>query len=447
MKEIESEEPILAAWRYHEGESPPAGWHYLLSDLRWIARRLANRFRHRLASPRGRVVLFPMGNTPATVGTIRPLVRALRERGASQLIITKRTTAFLTGEERDVSIVTLQELLSVRPSIGFGILRDKARRHACSLAERLPDVDGHRAERWIFDGLIAREAATTWLRGAKALVLDSDIAGYQKGLILGAKSIGVPTFVIQHGFFGEHQFPTTADYLLTWGDYFSRIARDRFGVPEERLIAGGCPRWDHLPALRKKPRDAGIRERLGGVTGKPLVLILSNAHSARGYPEHYGPFFQSVKKLVEAEIPVALKLHPSEGGMEPYCRSLGEDPARRLTVVPPDIDLYTALRHCDVAFQVFTAAVLEAMLLGVPVLYEAGGNDSGKLTDIPDHGGGKWTREDDIVADVLILGSRGEERMAMLERQDAFLREGFAHCGRSAEFLANLILRVKDRVS
>lgn len=439
VMDLELEEPILAAWRYHEGEASCRGWRHHLSKIRTFVRKGFCSIASHLPSPSSWVVLFPLSNTPATSGTILPIFKELKRTGESPFLVTRRYTTSLIEQAENSRTVPLETLMALAPLSGRREIQTKAETYAENLAGRIPVSDIRRTANWIASGLLLREVIPSWIEGARALVMDSDITGFQKGFILGARRANVPTFILQHGFFGEHQFPTSADYLLTWGEYFSSIARDRFDFPAERLISAGCPRWDHLSLLREKSRDERILKRLGATKGTPLVLILSNAHGAKGYPEHYSSFFHSLKRLIEAGIPVAVKLHPNEADLQPYSEFLGPELTAKIRTVPPDIDLYEAIRHCDVVFQVFTAAVMEAMLIAVPVLYEGGGNDAGILTDIPDNGGGVWSKPDTIVEDVMSLAIHGERRNEVLEQQEKFLKSAFANRGKAAKSISKVI--------
>ena len=119
-----------------------------------------------------------------------------------------------------------------------------------------------------------------WLGRAGVVVADCDIEPWRKGFILGANSLGIPTVVLQHGLFGPYHFPVHASHLFTWGPYFCGDASkyDLRGVKCEPL---GCPRWDHLAALRGAPRDLQLFARLGLDSERPVVLLISNAHGAR----------------------------------------------------------------------------------------------------------------------------------------------------------------------
>lgn len=278
----------------------------------------------------------------------------------------------------------------------------------------------------------------SWLAGAGALIADSDVEPIRKGFFLGAAEAGVPSFILQHGTLDLFNFPMHADHFLSWGEYFRKQAL-QFGAPCECVVAAGSPRWDPLAAERNSPRDPRIRAALGGRTGFPLVLLMSQAHAAATHLGYFNALFDGLTRLLDAGLDVAIKLHPAEAGLDAYRGRVPDHLLQRVRVVPPEIGLNKALLHADVAYHAFSAAAMDAMLLGVPVLFEReyGGI---RLCDFPDFGGGVWVSPDDIVGSCHALAQDSAERRVVLEEQETFLDYALANRGEAAERTAQWVL-------
>jgi hypothetical protein len=442
LRGLEAQEPLLCAWRYQGGPGTGTG-NLFPTLLRILADR--RRARKALEGPApGQIVVAAYSPLSATWGTLAPILRELASRGEpAYLLYSDQTRPILSSvpHRGAAHIMALAASLPIAVRVRHLFA---ARRLARSLRRVLPPNSDGGAERWLEWALSTRAAAGPWLKGAGALAADSDIEAPRMALFGAARAAGVPSAVLQHGFFSPHQFPLHAHRLLTWGGYFSRQAIV-CGLSPGSEVEVGCPRWDGLDALRREPRIPAVREAMGGRPGRPLVLIISNAHGAEVYPRHYTPFFEGLRNLVETGLEVAVRLHPVERDLRYYRPHLPDSITDALRTVPQSLSLHDALRHSDVVYHVFSAAALEAMLLGVPVLFERGEEGAEPLTDLPGNGGGRWTGPSGVVRDCAELGTAGEARGACLEAQERFLEGAFSHRGRATEAACASLLRLAGR--
>jgi hypothetical protein len=77
-----------------------------------------------------------------------------------------------------------------------------------------------------------------------AVVTDYDRAGLASSLVLAAKSLGIPTFSLQHGVmndFAVGYVPIIADQMFCWGELPRRIMTAA-GQDSAKVTIGGCPR-------------------------------------------------------------------------------------------------------------------------------------------------------------------------------------------------------------
>jgi len=437
MAELETENPMISLWRNAGGRSPQPSLRRL-REIAWLGRDAVLRNRPLQRPERGQVVILSYSATPSTLGTLLPVMAELHRQGRPAFFISSHKTAHVLERNLHKGHADLQHILATAPTWERLKLRSRARAMAERIRNILTDgLDGC-SEIWLEMGLAAQFAARQWIAGAGAMIADSDVEPIRKGFFLGAMQTGVPSFILQHGMLDLFNFPMHADQFLAWGEYFRKQAL-QLGALSERVVAVGSPRWDPLATERNNPRDPRIRAALGGKAGGPLVVLMSQGHGAATQPGYFDALFEGLTRLLTAGIDVAIKLHPAEAGLDAYRGRVPGHLLERVRVVPPEIGLNQALLHADVAYTAFSAASIDAMLLGVPVLF--GRADSGvQLCDCPDFGGGVWVSPDDIVERCHELAGDGAERRAVIERQETFLDYALANRGKAAEKAVQRIL-------
>ena len=93
-----------------------------------------------------------------------------------------------------------------------------------------------------------------------AVVTDYDRACFPSCLVLAAKSLGIPTFSLQHGVMNQDAVgyvPVIADRMFCWGELPRRIMTET-GQNPAKLAIGGCPRLSR--ELPVEPEN--VRSRL-----------------------------------------------------------------------------------------------------------------------------------------------------------------------------------------
>lgn len=443
LEGLEAEEPLVSAWRRHATVTPVNGG---IQKWRIAFRRFrdrANQFRRVERPGPGQVVVLSYSREESARGTLLPLMTEMKKRGIPSFLVTSRDTRSLAADNLHQGTVDFETLIQNVDRKAARKIQRRARDLSSELKRVLTDGKDNHSEYWLSRGLLVHEAAMRWLRRDVVVVGDSDMEIPRKAAFLAAQGNNIPTGVLQHGLFGSHQFPLHADHLFCWGEYFKKMAR-QFDLSAKRILTTGCPRWDMLVKLRTEGRrDPCVRNALGGCRERPLVLLISNAHSADVYPDHYQAYFMGVERLLESDMDVVVKLHPAEKDLSAYKKALGEGIEKRLHVVPGTIGLHAALFHSDVVYHMFSAAALEAMLLGVPVLFERAG-DAPKMCDLPDHGGGQWVEAADTVETCRVLGRDGRERQELLTRQDEFIETAFSNLGRATGATVDRILALRS---
>jgi len=79
-------------------------------------------------------------------------------------------------------------------------------------------------------------------------------------LMTAANDMGIPTYHIQHGYIfpdksgninlGAGHFDTVANYVCVWSERFADYY-EKAGVPRERILITGSPRYDYMPVMKK----------------------------------------------------------------------------------------------------------------------------------------------------------------------------------------------------
>ncbi len=431
---LEGEEPLLGCWRYH------AGGPSRILPMAGLARVVRDRLRRcPTARPAtGQVVAFVGAPAPAHLGSLLPVLEELKRRGAPAFLVTTANSSEARQWAPHDGHVAVEELVAGLPLERRVRAVGRAAGLARRLAAALAPIGCGDAVQWIEKGLVVREAVQGWIGPAAAVLMDGDHHAARAGFILGAQAAGTAVFSLQHGFLSELQLPIFSDHLLCWGEAFVEEAA-AMGVPRSQLVAAGCPRWDHLWSLRAAPPEEGLRRAMARSGEGPLVLVISNSHGARRNPEPYAAFRRGLARVLAAGLDVALRLHPLEKDLGYYAEGIPSELLQKVVVLDGSVEFHRHLRHADVIYHVYSAGALEAMLLGVPVLFARAPGQQ-QLCELPEAGAGAWCAEEEAAHLCRRLGQAGEARSRLCASQDAYLRRSLAHLGAAAPFVADLLL-------
>jgi len=160
---------------------------------------------------------------------------------------------------------------------------------------------------------------------------------------------GWKTLVIQHGFPGLHYayVPVFANYLAVWGhEHFQWFSNN--GVPEEKLIVTGNPRFDTIQytPCRHKERPS-------------KVVLLTSIN--RQVNENLLVF--TLEALNDLNIPLLIKPHPSDN-MTVHLEPIIRDFHVMAKVVNRGMQLKDIIHSCDIVITENSTAGVEALALG-----------------------------------------------------------------------------------
>ena len=425
---IERIEPIVCSWRVQSGLLSLVAKRTVNTRARELTRNLRDMAWKLMPMERprpGQVVILAHAATPSTIGTVLPVMRHLAEDGRPAFLVTNAKTRKYLGLKLHSGHADVRQIAAYSGALCQRETVIRAREIADMLAEFFPGED---TASWLKVGLAMRSATESWIGNAKVIVTDSDAEAYRKGFVLGAANAGVPAIILQQGLWGQNHFPIHAAKAFCWGPHFCAEA-ERCGVDPGTLEAIGCPRFDHLPSIRTAPKSPSLYHAMGKQSGRPLVLIVSNAHAQPLYRQFFDCYFKTVEALAMSKCDLVVKLHPAEPGLTAYREHLSPAAFNRLRILPSSVGLEQAIVHSDVIFQGFSTAAVEAMLLGLPVLFEEGDPTLPKICDFPDYGGGVWCTGSQAAEACMALACDGAERRRVMDSQAAFLERAVVNQG------------------
>lgn len=437
LKVLEEKEPIISAWRcnYFIDE-----WSFKekIKIIISILKGLLNLNLKRVLIPsKGQIVIILIRDTPSTFGYLLTIIKELAKRKEYPFLIVSDKTRYILKSNYHNGFMNIKEIeLSLNHKTKIKNLY-----HAIRSSNELNNIlklgSFVHTLSWIFKGLLAYEFSLQFLSDDIFLVADSDIGAIEKGFFVGANCKKVKNAIFQHGFFDKRLFPIHAYYHIDWGPYFSQKAFN-FGHPLERSVSLGCPRFDVIEELKKKPKDEKFLERYR-IKKRPVVLAISGVHAYDLYPKSVESFFESLKRLIDSGISVLIRRHPAEVDKNIYLKFLGVDRLQKCTFVEPEENLYEVLRNSDLMYSYGSATSIEGMLFGIPVLWESEG-EGNPFQDMPLLGGGLYVNSETIVDIVKNVGFENNDRKNILEKQENFLSLAMVNRGMATQAVVEYLL-------
>jgi hypothetical protein len=154
-----------------------------------------------------------------------------------------------------------------------------------------------------------------------AIVTEYDRSTRWSCLVLAARSLGIPTFTLQHGVLDEQgvgYVPVVADKIFCWGE-ISRDVLLNCDVSPERILLGGCPR---LTRDFEVGRAEG-RRKLGLDPNQPMVMLGTAPYAESVRRQLVEVFCQGMKTI--DGISGVVRLHASEK-LQSYANEIERHP-------------------------------------------------------------------------------------------------------------------------
>lgn len=467
--------PFMAIWRLPHLITRGSAQRWYTSDETFVRRvaAQANRLRRTISSlgcpdcgrwpEETRVVLF-LGFSPQFYAeTFAPVARFLCDaHGVATVVVSDSRQAAPAGEcalfhslagHHDAQVTA--RLTQFRRTLTENC--ETLRLHLPTMIDRAGGSMGWPLVRNEFQGLFRAElpkmarllalAEHVIERHRPDVVVTPDDSFWSPRLFtLLARHRGIPTLAVQQGFISdlgvEWRFLTT-DRVAAFGPT-SQDALLSHGVPVDRIVLTGCPRYDSL--VTDERTGNGWRERLGLPLDAVVALLASqpDAPGAFASSEVRIAMLRSIRQAAEAipELWLLVKPHPGENPRE--LRQLFANGRTRL--VDRQLDIQQLIQACDVLITFHSTSAMMALIAGKPVL----------TVNFPGSGGSRlyadsgvaWLAESkDEIEQYLRIVTAGEDgRPARSEEQLAFVqRWTYLPDGRAAERVADIVLQLINR--
>lgn len=219
--------------------------------------------------------------------------------------------------------------------------------------------------------------ASDWLQEVDVLVTGTSVpVRLELDLINAAAGAHVPSYAfVDHWTNFAARFERSGRRILPDGvgviDAIARDAAMAEGLPIGRLHITGNPHHEYLRAWRPRVSRAELLASLGLNAAAKFVLYAPEPLSRFGLKEKYG--FDEVdgirqlhRALADCGVPVIIKAHPNQDHetLESY---LATRPGQRMIYLR-DADLATLSYYAEVVVGFFSNSLLEARVLGRPVV-------------------------------------------------------------------------------
>jgi hypothetical protein len=197
---------------------------------------------------------------------------------------------------------------------------------------------------------------------------------YQADIVKSAKALSIPVVfpvfswdnLSNKGLIHVHP-----DYVLVWNERQRTEAVEMHGVPADRVVVTGAPRFDTFFGMTPQTSRAEFCDQHGFDPAKPIVTYLCSSEFVAGRETEF------VERWL-AEISAEPSLELSNVLIRPHPRQHGQwkkfDARRARTAVSlpqsiqSDRTLFDSLHHSAAAVGLNTSAELEAGIAGRPVL-------------------------------------------------------------------------------
>lgn len=241
------------------------------------------------------------------------------------------------------------------------------------LADRSREL-GHRQAQWV--NQIRRHLAHI---RPHMVVMDEDATPFTRTLVAVARSLQIPTVVIQHGV-PRVRFafaPQAADWFCAWGRTSQQQIAE-WGVPSDRLIVTGSPRYDGWLRSAVRPTAEADEPQHGTTSTKNTILYLATTPPSPRRPDAIGfgmteaahaHLLRSTCEAVSSfgRFELVIKLHPRCRNVQAFNDVLQEFPDLPARIVwNQPIDRLAAQAVCVISCA--SGGGLDASWLGHDVL-------------------------------------------------------------------------------
>ncbi|EMR03197.1 hypothetical protein [Cesiribacter andamanensis] len=234
----------------------------------------------------------------------------------------------------------------------------------------------HRSTLYFYAVFLAYRSFFRYYRFTSVTLLDEYSPNF-RAIVDAAKREGIRTQAIQHGALAafnpgytylekDARFSPWPDRLLVWGEFWKEFLTRESSYPREVVIPTGQLRTDVIPALQATPLKA--EDLLGREVNDKFLILLATQPIT-------DPAIRRQAALdtftAAAALPgswVLLKPHPRESDAAAYYPQLAQEAGCSNYTLLPDVELYLALRICQVLVHCYSTVGVEAVYFGLPAI-------------------------------------------------------------------------------
>ncbi len=384
-------------------------------------------------------------------GVFEPLARAAARDGSSVVAVASARAPLRPYPRSGLFVTPLPVFLgpSDRREIEAFVIRARDAVQSMPFPEAIGPKD-HGLDSALRQHLVARFMEEAPDLVALSIAFERGLGDHHAGILMETASPlakafvrlaqvhGMAVTVLQHGVIaGAFSYrQTEGDRIAAWGEPDATWFREHLGRPI-RVEATGNPRYD-APV---QARGSSLTRSEPRSPGRPHQIVFASQpfvqdRAGRSPTERFAALQLAVDgtaRLPEAEL--VIKWHPAEAG-----ESWPETLARGRVRIARTGDAMELMRNAAAVLVISSTIALEAMLLGLPVIF-LGPPDPESPFHPPEDGGGVRVESAQelatVVGDVI---QNPAVRRRILDGQEAFLLGHYASLdGRAAERLATFL--------
>ena len=204
-----------------------------------------------------------------------------------------------------------------------------------------------------------------------------DFGSYQTDYVKAAHRVGLPVAFLPFSWdnlTNRGLIRVPPDRVLVWNDHQKHEAVAMHGVPADRVVVVGAPRFDEFFAMRPQATREEFCAAEGLDPSRPLLLYLCSSKFVA--PQEVGFVREWIRAVRGAEDPrlreAAILVRPHPANDEPW-KGAGLDGVEQAAVwrgqgrMQSDQALFDSLYHSAAVVGLNTSAIIEASIVGRPV--------------------------------------------------------------------------------
>jgi hypothetical protein len=204
-----------------------------------------------------------------------------------------------------------------------------------------------------------------------------DFGSYQTDYVKAAHRVGLPVAFLPFSWdnlTNRGLIRVPPDRVIVWNEHQRREAIELHGVPADRVVVTGAPRFDEFFAMRPSISREAFCAPLGLDPARPIVLYTCSSNFvAPREVEFVRQWICELRRSTDArlrECSIIVRPHPAHDeqwhGVD-FTDVAGVAIWSHKSTVQADQGLYDSLHHCAAVVGLNTSAMIEAAIVGRPV--------------------------------------------------------------------------------